>query len=385
MTREEIILWWKALVAFLFMVATMCLSILTSCTDEDELFDRENTEALPSVISEDKTLYSDTEYLMSKPVFVTNGATLTIQRGALLKALPASGQGKAALVITKGCKIVANGTEDTPIIMTALVKEPGSWDGVIVLGKAPVSYECETIYSGAVATDISYGGSEENDDSGSLQFVRVEYAGAAGGAVTFDGVGWGTAIDHCQSYYSGSDGFMFNGGTVNARYLISTGASRNGLCFNEGYTGKLQYVMATAPTPKRVWSVVSCNGNGESEEVAFYTHPVIANLSTAHDNKPHGQQYPIAVSARSRLTLVNSSTREAVADDDIPVQLIGGQPETLPGIDYILINATGEVSSLTPDKFVLDAFFERTDYEGAVAPDVEKDKDWTKAEWVKRK
>ena len=354
MTREEIIFCRKALVAFLFMVAAMCLSMLTSCSNEDEMFDRETTEVLPSVFSEDRTLYTDTEYLISKPVFVTNGATLTIQRGALLKALPASGQGKAAIVITKGCKIVANGTEDAPIVMTALIKEPGSWDGVIVLGKASVSYEYETLYCGTVATDISYGGSEGNDDSGSLQFVRVEY------------------------------GFMFNGGTVNARYLISTGASQNGLCFNEGYTGKLQYVMATAPIRKSVWSVVSCNGTGKLEVPSFYTHPVIANLSTAHDNKSHGRRYPIAVSAYSRLTLVNSSTREAVADDDIPVQLIGGQPGALPGIDYILINATREVSSLTPDRFVLDTFFERTDYEGAVAPDVMKDRDWTKAGWVRQ-
>lgn len=102
MTREEIIFCRKALVAFLFMVAAMCLSMLTSCSNEDEMFDRETTEVLPSVFSEDRTLYTDTEYLISKPVFVTNGATLTIQRGALLKALPASGQGKAAIVITKG-------------------------------------------------------------------------------------------------------------------------------------------------------------------------------------------------------------------------------------------------------------------------------------------
>lgn len=101
MTREEIIFCRKALVAFLFMVAAMCLSMLTSCSNEDEMFDRE-TEVLPSVFSEDRTLYTDTEYLISKPVFVTNGATLTIQRGALLKALPASGQGKAANCHYKG-------------------------------------------------------------------------------------------------------------------------------------------------------------------------------------------------------------------------------------------------------------------------------------------
>ena len=134
MTKDEITLCWKAFAAFLLMMVAICLSVLTSCSNEDELFERETTEALPSVISEDRTLYANVEYLLSKPVFVINGATLTIQQGALLKALPALGQGKTALVITKGCRIVANGTENAPIIMTALVKEPGSWDGVIGKG-----------------------------------------------------------------------------------------------------------------------------------------------------------------------------------------------------------------------------------------------------------
>ena len=103
------------------------------------MFERESVETLPAVISADKTLYADTEYLLGKPVFVTNGATLTIQPGALLKALPAVGYGKAALVITKGCRIMAEGTEENPIVMTASVKQAGSWDGLTLLGKAPVS------------------------------------------------------------------------------------------------------------------------------------------------------------------------------------------------------------------------------------------------------
>lgn len=106
MTREEIILCRKALVAFLFMVAAMCLSMLTSCSNEDEMFDRETTEVLPSVISEDRTLYTDTEYLISKPVFVTNGATLTIQRGALLKALPHRVKGKRRLSLQRGVRLL---------------------------------------------------------------------------------------------------------------------------------------------------------------------------------------------------------------------------------------------------------------------------------------
>ena len=384
MTKEETILCWKALAAFLFLVAAMCMSIFTSCSQEDGMFERESVETLPAVISADKTLYADTEYLLGKPVFVTNGATLTIQPGALLKALPAVGYGKAALVITKGCRIMAEGTEENPIVMTASVKQAGSWDGLTLLGKAPVSYQGATLYGDDAGTDISYGGTEENDNSGILRYVRVEYAGAGGGAFTFDATGRGTVIDHCQSYRSAYNGFVFNGGTANARYLIATGAEENGLCFNEGYTGKLQYVKATAPTPRSVWSVVSCNGMERTENLMPYTHPVIANLSTAHSTKVHGQCYPLTVSAYSLLTLVNSDTNETGVTDEVTVRFYRGELRGMPGTDYMQVNTVGPEHDVKPDDYQWDVFFERTGYCGSVPPDTGKDGDWTMKEWIKK-
>lgn len=120
-TKEEVRLIWKAVVAFLFMLAAVGLSILTSCSHEDRM------------------LYADRKHLIEKPVFVTNGAMLMIQSDALLEALPVSGCGKAALVISKGRRIIANGTEDSHIILTASEKKPGLWNGVILMDGAPVA------------------------------------------------------------------------------------------------------------------------------------------------------------------------------------------------------------------------------------------------------
>lgn len=374
----------KRILIHLFIAATICSYLLTSCSEEDMMFERETTEALPAIISTDKMLYADTEYLISKPVFVTNGATLSIQPGTLIKAVPASGYGRAALVITRGCRLMANGTADAPIIMSALLKEEGSWDGVIMLGNAPVSYTGEDLHNSIDGADISYGGNYTEDDSGSLNYVRIEYAGAAGGAFSFDGVGRGTTVEHCQSYRSAIDGFTFNGGTVNAKYLISTTSGENGFCFNEGYVGNLQFIKATAPTPRSAWSILACNGTADTGTLKPYTHPVIANLSTDHSEKIHGVNYPIAVSSHSCITLINSGTRNAVVEDGIPYQVIGGEPNALPELEYVLINATKEKSTISPDKFILNPFFVPTNYDGAVAPDIEKDEDWTTEKWVKR-
>lgn len=383
MTKYELNLCWKALAAFLLMIAAMCLSILTSCSEEDGMFERGNTETLPTVICTDKILRADTEYLLGSPVFVTNGATLTIEPGTLLKALPASGKGKAALVITKGCKIIAEGSEDMPVVMTSMLKEPGNWGGLIILGKAPLSYRGESMHCGDIPVDISYGGTDGDDNSGILRYVRVEYAGAEGGAFTFNATGKGTVIDHCQSFHSGNDGFTFNGGTVNARYLISTKAEGNGLCFQEGYDGRLQYIKVAASTLRSQWSVISCNGAERDNDRLPYTNPVIANLSTGGKTRAHELRCPVAVTCYSCLTLINSDANDMATPDGIHVQFIGGQAEKVPGTEYLLINATERESKLTADKFTLDPFFEQTSYIGAVPPGTAKEKDWTMSIWIR--
>ena len=96
----------------------------------------------------------------------------------------------------------------------------------------------------------SYGGSDPNDSSGVLQYVRVWHGGAVVGAdneingVTSAGVGSGTVVDHCEVAYNTDDGFEFFGGTVNVKYLSVLFVGDDAFDTDEGYQGKGQFLFA---------------------------------------------------------------------------------------------------------------------------------------------
>ncbi|MFN5031863.1 MAG: hypothetical protein ACK5FX_06535, partial [Flavobacteriia bacterium] len=79
-------------------------------------------------------------------IYVASGATLTIEPGTLIKGAVAPSLAAAtALIIERGGKIMAPGTESCPIVFTAAadnlngsygVANKGMWGGVLLLGKA---------------------------------------------------------------------------------------------------------------------------------------------------------------------------------------------------------------------------------------------------------
>ena len=119
-----------------------------------------------------------------------DGATLTIPPGTTIYATPADGAGNApALVIEQGGKIMAEGTENSPITFTALNPEEvstetaetdtdseglttletrGKWGGLIINGKAPITGGTDTVEG---LTNVPYGGTDPADDSGVLKCV----------------------------------------------------------------------------------------------------------------------------------------------------------------------------------------------------------------------
>lgn len=129
----------------MLLVAVMAVGVtMTSCSNEDETIPVVNnvraTETLSSIISADKTLYSNVTYQLSGKTYVTNGATLTIQPGTRIEGLYSSDNTMAsALIITRGCKIMAQGTADKPIVFTAQNGQKGGWGGLVILGKAVVN------------------------------------------------------------------------------------------------------------------------------------------------------------------------------------------------------------------------------------------------------
>jgi hypothetical protein len=193
-------------------------------------------------------LTCDKDYLLLGTVFVKAGVILTIEKGTTVRG---DGPSKGTLVVQPGARLVAEGTAEQPIVFTSAsepaARAPGDWGGVILLGRAPVNLPNPSIEG--ITTGGEYGGPDENDSSGSLRYVRIEYSGVKLGpnnevnGLTFGGVGRGTTVDHVQVRQTADDCFEFFGGTVNARYLVCQYNGDDGFDWDNGYRGKLQFLV----------------------------------------------------------------------------------------------------------------------------------------------
>ena len=324
---------------FLWAVLFALLSLnLFSCTADDEsapvdvniraVNQPTATITVSGVINTNTIWTSDNEYLLSGKVYVSGNAALTIQAGTLIKGLPSTDpENASALIITRGSKIIAEGTASNPIVFTADNGTKGGWGGLVLLGKAPNNQGTDVLIEGIdpstapEGVDVYYGGSDIDDDSGILKYVRVEFAGASIApnnelnSFTFGSVGCGTILEHLQSYYGADDGFEWFGGTVNARYLISTAADDDAFDFDFGYCGKLQFLVAVLD-PNISYSAnangIECDNEGSTLNPPSipFTRPVISNLTivgTSNGSAAGGiVQYGAHFRRATRLVLRNS-------------------------------------------------------------------------------
>lgn len=218
-------------------------------------WDPENT-AYPATTSEVNTdITSNTTWatgsviLLKNKVYVTNGATLTIQPGVIIRGDKAT---EGTLIISRGSKIMAAGAASSPIVFTSNFdndgsRAPGDWGGLILLGSAVNNQGMVVVEGGLDPVKAEYGGTNDNDNSGVLQFVRIEFAGIAFqpdkeiNSLTLGSVGSGTTIDHIQCSFGGDDGFEYFGGTVNAKYLISYRMIDDDFDTDFGFRGNIQF------------------------------------------------------------------------------------------------------------------------------------------------
>jgi hypothetical protein len=219
--------------------------------------DNKDVVEISGDITENQTWEADKQYKLKGFVYVTNGATLTIQPGTVIYGDKSS---KSTLIITRGAKIMAEGTPTQPIVFTsgleAGARAQGDWGGIILLGNAPVNPTGgkAKIEGGLTPTRseaeeqyVWYGGSNEADNSGILKYVRIEFAGVAFtpdneiNGLTLAGVGSGTTISYVQVYRSGDDAFEWFGGTVNCDHLVATYTWDDDFDTDFGYSGKVQF------------------------------------------------------------------------------------------------------------------------------------------------
>lgn len=204
-------------------------------------------------ISTNTTWTSDNTYLLNGWVYVTNGATLTIEPGTIIRGDYVN---KGSLIIERGAKIVAQGTASNPIVFTSAEdagnRDYGDWGGVILCGRASINQAGDTAeIEGGVGSVYGGGASPlETDNSGILEYVRIEFAGVPYvtdkeiNGLTLGGVGSGTTLNHIQVSYCGDDAFEWFGGRVDAKYLVSFRNWDDDFDTDNGYQGRVQFAVS---------------------------------------------------------------------------------------------------------------------------------------------
>ncbi|GGE65687.1 hypothetical protein EV200_106228 [Pedobacter psychrotolerans] len=255
-------------------------------------------------------------YELSGVVTVRNGATLTIEAGTYIKSsVNTSGLQNGILVIAKNGTINAVGTYTDPIVFTSryllddnanTMANPGDFGGIIILGNAKINAGYKLIEGLTNQPKFYYGGNNDDDNRGTLQYVRIEYAGFVlaqnqeVNSLTLGGVGSGTTIDHVQVSYGLDDGFEFFGGTVSPSNLVALASHDDQFDFDNGYTGVIADAIAIAD--KNSWHSTS-GGNSDSngiesdnntpaEDATFSltpkTHPILVNVSVFGTENTNG-------------------------------------------------------------------------------------------------
>jgi hypothetical protein len=220
-------------------------------------FDAENTDypAATTTVSTDittSTTWSGVILLQNK-IYVRNSATLTIAPGTIIRGDKAT---QGSLIVTRGAKLNAIGTLANPIIFTSNEgignRNEGDWGGIVLLGLARNNQPggVANIEGIVPTTDTQYGGSFDNDNSGTIKYVRIEFAGIALepnkeiNGLTFGSVGSATTIDFVQVSHSGDDSFEWFGGTVNCKHLIAYRGLDDDFDTDFGFRGKIQFALS---------------------------------------------------------------------------------------------------------------------------------------------
>jgi len=305
----------------LIMLAACASLAITACKKESnlDLNANKNTAAadisitgktkvqVTANITADVTWTADNVYEIAGQIVVKNNATLTIEPGTVIYGKQSTGKtvtgAPGALIIAQGSKLMAVGTETNPIVFTSYRKVDndattaplaGDFGGVVLLGKASTNHSAPAQIEGVVTglESCTYGGpdfTQDNDNSGTLQYVRIEYAGFdinngnEINGLTCGGVGSGTTLDHIEVYYGKDDAFEFFGGTVNASYLLAYAQEDDGLDFDTGYRGTINYAvvitdLAGSHTANDS-NAIECDNNSGGTTTAITTKPVLNHIT----------------------------------------------------------------------------------------------------------
>lgn len=238
----------KKIILTALSVATF---VFTGCSLDDDDTTTVVVDPTPTAqnlsgnLTSDLRLQSGIEYTLTGALLVKSGATLTIDAGVTIEAL--AGGTDVYILVERGGRIIADGTAAAPITFTSNATSPqaGDWGGLIINGNAPLSRQSGANSNAAteVNNTIFFGGDDVADNSGIINYVRLEYTGARiddeaeHNGLTLNGVGNGTTISNVAILNGDDDAIEFFGGTVNASNILVVNAKDDMFDFTQGYVG----------------------------------------------------------------------------------------------------------------------------------------------------
>lgn len=267
-------------------------------------------EILKGELTANKTLLKDKVYALSGEYIVKTGATLTIQEGVKIVA-KTDDESVDYILVQQGAKIEAEGTKENPIIMTSDKKESGAWGGLHICGKAHTNAE-----NGEGTSEIgnaAYGGSADNDNSGTLKYIRLENTGYAldseheANGISFYGVGNGTTVEYVQAYNGSDDGFEFFGGSVDVKHIVVTNCSDDSFDWTEGWNGRGQFLVAYQEAKETLGfdcdCLMECDNNGKNFAATPVACPTLANLTLIGNG---GEKQGVRLRAGTQVKMYNA-------------------------------------------------------------------------------
>ncbi len=287
-----------------------CAAGLVACTNNAPEKGKNYADTdLKGRVTSDLTLKAGETYNLLGSLQVVAPAVLTIEPGVTVVA--ADNGEINYILIEQGAKIIARGTAEKPIVLTAAVKESGAWGGLHICGKAHSNRAAKAGES--LTSEIGnaiYGGTDDNDNSGVLEYVRLEYTGYKldaeheANGISLYGVGRGTKISYVQCYMGSDDGIEFFGGSVCVDHCVVVDCTDDCFDWTEGWNGTAEYLVAyqTDPTCD---CLMECDNNGDDFDAKPVAHPVIRNVTLVGNNSKDNKK-GIRLRAGTEVSLENA-------------------------------------------------------------------------------
>ncbi len=242
------------------------------------------------------TLVNTNNYLIRGKFEMVAGTTLTIPAGTYLFGEKAT---TGYITIDRGAQIVVNGTKAQPVVFTSDqdatlgLMAPGDNGGIVIHGRAVAN--CANTAAGDSCISEggagNYGGGNDNDNSGSIRYLRIEYSGKEIStnnelnSLTMNAVGAATTIDFVQATLGSDDAFEWFGGTGRAKHLVATGQDDDGLDWQLGWRGRVQFAVVQQ-YPGRGDKGIEADNSEFNFAAPGRSNPILSNLTLVGTNAP---------------------------------------------------------------------------------------------------